>query len=37
MNRYKKPLPAMRVSAKKILVKREDLENWLEEARKVAY
>lgn len=35
IKRYKKPLPSMKVSRKKILVKKVDLDNWLEEARKV--
>jgi excisionase family DNA binding protein len=29
----KKPLPAMRISRKKILVKKVDLEKWLEETK----
>lgn len=37
LTRYQRPLPAMRISSRKILVKKTDLENWLEEARKVAY
>jgi len=37
INRYQRPLPVMRISSRKILVKKVDLENWLEEARKVAY
>lgn len=37
INRHKRPLPSMKVSRKKILVKKVDLDNWLEEARKVEF
>lgn len=34
IKRHKRPLPSMKISRKKILVRKEDLDNWLEEARR---
>jgi excisionase family DNA binding protein len=33
INRYKKPLPAMKISRKKIVIKKVDLDKWLEEQK----
>lgn len=33
MNRHKRPLPRMRISNRKILIRTEDLKNWLEEVK----
>ena len=33
MRDEKKPLPAMRISRKKILIKKVDLDKWLEEGK----
>ena len=33
LNRYKKPLPSMKISRKKILIKKVDLDKWLEELK----
>lgn len=33
LQRYKRPLPSMKLSQRKILVKKEDLESWLNESK----